>query len=74
MPVISDRCGGLEQLFADGSEILVADKPADAVEAPWDMPDDQRRAIGDRARRRVLSEHTSARRVDELELLLAATI
>jgi hypothetical protein len=38
------------------------------------MPDEQRRAIGDRARRRVLAEHTAARRVDQLELLLASTI
>ncbi len=74
IPVISDRCDGLEQLFADGTEILFADKPSDVVEALWDMPDDQRRAIGGRARRRVLAEHTAARRIDQLELLLASTI
>jgi spore maturation protein CgeB len=74
VPVISDRCSGLEQLFADGREILVAARPADVVEALWDMPDEMRRAIGDRARRRVLAEHTAARRIDQLELLLATTI
>jgi spore maturation protein CgeB len=74
IPVISERCDGLEQLFADGKEILIADRPSDVVEAIWDMPDDQRRAIGGRARRRVLAEHTPARRIDQLELLLARTI
>jgi spore maturation protein CgeB len=74
IPVISTRWDGLEELFADGQEIVIADKPADVVDALWDMPEPERRAIGERARRRVLAEHTAARRIDQLELLLASTI
>jgi spore maturation protein CgeB len=66
-PVISDAWEGLETFFDNGSEILVARSPADVVQWLVDMPDPQRRAIGERARQRVLSCHTAAHRAAELE-------
>jgi spore maturation protein CgeB len=72
IPVISDRWPGLDQLFRDGEEIVIADAPADVLRALREIPDDERRAIGERARAKVLAEHTTARRVDQLEALVAS--
>jgi spore maturation protein CgeB len=69
-PVISDRWPGLEELFRDGEEIVIADGASDVLRALREIPDDERRAIGRRARAKVLAEHSAARRVDELEALV----
>lgn len=71
VPVISDRWDGLEALFVPGEEILVADSGADVVAFLAEVGEEERRAIGERARRRVLAEHTAARRIDRLEVELA---
>jgi len=70
VPVVSDRWPGLEELFRDGEEIVIADSPVDVLRALREIPEDERRAIGERARARVLAEHTAARRVDQLEALV----
>jgi spore maturation protein CgeB len=67
VPIISDAWEGLETLFAPGREILTARRPGDVLRALRDIPERERRAIGARARRRVLAEHTSAHRAAELE-------
>jgi spore maturation protein CgeB len=66
VPVISDPWQGLEAFFEPGTEILVADD-ADDVLALLELPEAERRALGERARRRVLAEHTAEHRVRELE-------
>jgi spore maturation protein CgeB len=71
VPVISDRWPGLDELFRDGEEIVIADSAADVRRALHEIPDDERRAIGERARAKVLAEHTAARRVDQLEEIVA---
>jgi spore maturation protein CgeB len=71
VPVISDPWDGLEELFTAGSEIVIAETQADVIWAVSEIPDVERRAIGERARRKVLAEHTATRRVDQLESLLA---
>ena len=65
-PVISDRWAGLGDLLAEGTEILIADSPADVRRWLTELPEHERAAIGDAARRRVLAEHTAAHRADEL--------
>jgi spore maturation protein CgeB len=70
VPVISDRWPGLDELFRDGEEIVIADSPDDVLRVLRAIPDDERRAIGERARAKVLAEHTAARRVDQLEALV----
>ena len=65
-PVISDRWAGLGDLFAEGSEILIADSTADVTGWLTELPEGERRAIGAAARRRVLAEHTADRRAAEL--------
>ena len=66
-PIVSDRWDGLEALFQPGHEIVLADSAADVLSALRQLPEDNRRAMGERAYRRVLAEHTSAHRAEQLE-------
>jgi spore maturation protein CgeB len=66
-PIISDYWDGLDTIFEIGKEILVADSSADILRYLREIPEQERRAIGDRARVRVLAEHTAAHRAAELE-------
>jgi spore maturation protein CgeB len=74
VPVISDRWPGLTDLFAEGEEILIADSTEAVVRFLVDVPEAERRAIGERARRRVLAEHTALRRAEQLEDEVAAVL
>jgi spore maturation protein CgeB len=67
VPVISDRWDGLEQIFVPGEEILIADSPGDVVRYLRETGEDKRLALGERARARVLAEHTAERRCEQLE-------
>jgi spore maturation protein CgeB len=67
VPVISDRWDGLTELFAEGEEILLADSAGDVLRHLAEVGEHERRAIGERARARVLAEHTAARRIEQLE-------
>jgi spore maturation protein CgeB len=66
-PIISDRWPGIETLFEPGREIVLADHAAQVQAALQALPDEERLAMGDRARRRVLAEHTAAHRAEQLE-------
>lgn len=66
-PIISDRWRGLEAFFTPGRDILVSRGTAETLAYIRDMPEAERRAIGERARHRVLAKHTAAHRVLELE-------
>jgi len=66
-PIISDRWDGIESLLVPGKEIFLADTAAEVLRLLRGLPDDERRAAGERARRRILSEHTAAHRAAELE-------
>jgi spore maturation protein CgeB len=66
-PIVSDWWEGLDDFFEPGREILVARTAADTLRYLRDLPDDERRAIGARARARVLAAHTAAHRAAELE-------
>jgi spore maturation protein CgeB len=67
VPIISDRWPGLETVFTPTSEILLASTPADVVQILRDMPEERRRAVGERSRKRLLSDHTSDQRAQQLE-------
>jgi nucleoside-diphosphate-sugar epimerase/spore maturation protein CgeB len=62
-PIISDRWEGLDGLFTDGAEIILADTTADVIAAL----DRDATALGHAARARVLAGHTAAHRAAELE-------
>ena len=66
-PIVSDWWEGLDELFTPGREILVARSAADTLAVLRELGDDERRAIGARARARVLGAHTAAHRAAELE-------
>lgn len=67
VPVISDRWPGLEEFFRPQEEILVASDPSEVLRLLRRLPEEERRAIGERARSRALAEHSAARRAEELE-------
>ena len=72
VPVISDRWPGIEELFVPGEEILLADSADDVLAFLERLTGDEARAIGARARERVLREHTAERRAEQLEALVQA--
>jgi spore maturation protein CgeB len=66
-PIVSDPWDGLGEIFTIGSEILVARNSAECLEYLHDISDEERIAIGERARGRVLADHTSSSRAAQLE-------
>ena len=71
VPVLSDRWDGLDELFAVGREILVADTAEEAAQILRETDDDELRAVGERLRARVLARHTADDRAEQLERLVS---
>jgi len=72
--IITDTWPGLESVLEPGREVLLANSRAD-VEAHLDgLAAERRGAIGSAARKRVLSEHTFARRAAQLNAALERTL
>jgi spore maturation protein CgeB len=69
-PILSDGWEGLDAFFTPGSEILVASTTNEAV-AALDLSDRELQRLADASRERTLAEHTSERRAEELEDLIA---
>lgn len=67
VPIISDYWQGLDTFFEFGKEILVAFKAEEVLEILKKTSEEESRAIGERARERVLRAHTAAHRAAELE-------
>jgi spore maturation protein CgeB len=67
VPIISDAWEGLDTFFAPGEEIIVAHSSSDVLAALQQITPDERRRIGQRARDRILKQHTAAHRAAELE-------
>jgi spore maturation protein CgeB len=65
-PVISDEWCGIDTLFTPGEEILLAESPAEVLAFLREIPDGARRSMGEKARQRVLAQHTAAHRAAEL--------
>jgi spore maturation protein CgeB len=66
-PIISDDWEGLETILRPGAEILVVSSAEEVLALLRELPEEQRLSVGERARRRVLAEHTAAHRAAELE-------
>jgi spore maturation protein CgeB len=66
VPVISDVWDGIEAFFEPEREILLARSAAD-VQRHLALDERTRQALGQRARRRFLAEHTAMHRAEELE-------
>ncbi len=66
-PIISDYWQGIETIFEIGKEILIANSPEEVLRYLQEMPEAERCAMGQKARDRVLAEHTAAHRAAQLE-------
>jgi len=69
--LLTDAWEGIDLFLQPDSEVLVARDGADVVEHLRALTPARARAIGERARRRILAEHTYERRAAELERVLA---
>ena len=67
-PIISDEWKGLDSIFRVGTEILISRSAQETLRYLRELPEEERTAIGERARQRALAEHTAAHRAEELEL------
>lgn len=70
VPIISDSWPGIETVFTPGEEILVANTTADVVRYIVSLTDERRSQLAQRARARVLREHTAMHRAASLEKLV----
>jgi spore maturation protein CgeB len=68
--LISDRFEGVEAFLAPGQEILLAESGDDVVRILGALEPAVARLTGQRARARVLAEHTYAHRAEEVERIL----
>jgi spore maturation protein CgeB len=66
-PIISDYWQGIEEFFEPGEEILLARSTDDVLACMKNYPEEQRARLGEKARLRVLKEHTAAHRAVTLE-------
>jgi spore maturation protein CgeB len=66
-PIVSDRWAGIETLFVPGREIVLADRTEDVLLTVRETGEDERLRMAERARQRILAEHTAAHRAEQLE-------
>jgi spore maturation protein CgeB len=66
-PILSDRWAGIETLLLPGEEILLVDSTPDVLQVLRNFGEDERLRMAERARRRILAEHTAAHRAAEVE-------
>lgn len=67
VPIISDYWDGIESIFEPGSEILIAKNDSQVLEYFMDLNVEDRKKLGERARKKVLENHTAKARAKELE-------
>ena len=72
--VISDRWAGIDEMFEPGREIALPAGTEETRALVADTHPDDRRAMGAALRRRILTEHTSERRAEQLEAFLRAPV
>lgn len=70
--IVSDRWAGIETFFTPGEEILLVSSTEEMQDVLRDAGEAEARAIGQRARRRVLAAHTAEHRAREFEAIVAA--
>ena len=67
VPIISDYWNGLDTFFEFEKEIFVAEDAEDVLRLLGETTEAERAIVGERARERVMAEHTAAHRARELE-------
>jgi spore maturation protein CgeB len=71
--IVTDVWPGFDTFFAADEEIIPVETTEDVI-AALELSDDALRRIGRNARDRVLAQHTSDRRAQELEAILAQSV
>ncbi len=66
-PIISDLWAGLETFLEPGREIFLARTAKEVASYLRDVPEERRIAVGEKARQRVLAEHTAEHRAESFE-------
>ena len=69
--ILSDNWPGLSQFLTPGEEILLPRDAEETADILTELSDAQRLRIGQRARERILEEHTSIHRAHEFENIVA---
>jgi len=69
--ILSDDWPGLSQFLTPGEEILLPRDAQETADILTELSDAQRLRIGERARDRILEEHTSVHRAREFEKIVA---
>ena len=67
IPIITDPWAGLPDFFEPGEEILTAQSAKDVQGYLRGMAAEEAQAVAEKARQRVVNEHTAAHRVAQLE-------
>lgn len=67
VPIISDWWPGMETILTPGREVLLSSSGDETLRYLQEVPDSKRMAIAEAARRRILAEHTSEKRAEQLE-------
>jgi len=70
-PIVSDWWPGLDELLRPGEEIVIARDGYDVQELLRTWDEGRRRRMGERARARILAQHTAEHRAAELEAYVA---
>jgi spore maturation protein CgeB len=68
--LVVDRWEGIEMFLEPGREVLIADDGDAVAEYVHGIGESQARAIGRRARQRLLKQHTYALRAEQVEAVL----
>ena len=69
--ILSDDWNGLTDFLQPGEEILLPASAQDVADMLEHLSDEERIRIGQRARTRVLSEHTAAHRAEQFEQIVS---
>jgi spore maturation protein CgeB len=71
---VTDAMRGIEEFFAPGEEILVAEDGAAVAEIVAATTDADARRIGRAGRRRALADHPNAQRAERMDAVLHAAV
>jgi spore maturation protein CgeB len=72
--ILTDAWPGLSEFFEPSGEVAVVSSAAEALSWLREVDDEERAKMGARARRRVLREHTAARRAQTIERCAEAAL
>ncbi|WP_116127504.1 glycosyltransferase [Lewinella sp. IMCC34183] len=66
VPILTEDWAGLEEFFEDKTEVFCVTEGNDVLDILYGTEESLRRRVGTKARERVLAEHTTARRAQQL--------